>query len=245
MTDRELCRSDRVDRVIVFGSDNAEDFAPGSKAAGCFVRLRVLQGALNEAKVGQQVPTGRTALEVLFGALRLDLQNTARTARAIALEQPGFADAFRLPDPPTDTALLTTADAYIAHLAVKMQDGKPMDDAATQARKAAMLAAFVAHELPADFVAHLQADVKAIRDEYAAQEKNREKGVGSTGLIGPLLKEANDLITTLDAIMHNKYTRDPAKLRAWKSASHLERAPQREKKPEPPAPAPPASPSNP
>jgi hypothetical protein len=31
----------------------------------------------------------------------------------------------------------------------------------------------------------------------------------------------------------------PAKLRAWKSASHVERAQQREKKPEPPAPTPP------
>ena len=32
--------------------------------------------------------------------------------------------------------------------------------------------------------------------------------------------------------MHNKYTRVPDKLRAWKSASHLERATQREKKAE-------------
>ena len=31
--------------------------------------------------------------------------------------------------------------------------------------------------------------------------------------------------------MHNKYTRVPEKLRAWQSASHIERAPQREKHP--------------
>jgi hypothetical protein len=42
--------------------------------------------------------------------------------------------------------------------------------------------------------------------------------------------------------MHNKYTRVPDKLRAWKSASHVERAPQREKKPEAPTPAPPTKP---
>jgi len=30
--------------------------------------------------------------------------------------------------------------------------------------------------------------------------------------------------------MHNKYARNPEKLRAWQSASHIERAPQREKK---------------
>jgi hypothetical protein len=34
--------------------------------------------------------------------------------------------------------------------------------------------------------------------------------------------------------MHNKYTRQPEKLRAWQSASHVERAPQREKKAAPP-----------
>ena len=32
-------------------------------------------------------------------------------------------------------------------------------------------------------------------------------------------------------MMHNKFVRNPDKLRAWDSASHIERAPQREKKP--------------
>ena len=40
-------------------------------------------------------------------------------------------------------------------------------------------------------------------------------------------------VTYLDAIMHNKYNRVPDKLREWLSASHIERAPQREKKPAP------------
>jgi len=35
----------------------------------------------------------------------------------------------------------------------------------------------------------------------------------------------------LDAIMCIKYAPQPEKLRAWQSASHVERAPQREKKP--------------
>jgi len=33
--------------------------------------------------------------------------------------------------------------------------------------------------------------------------------------------------------MHNKYARNPDKLRAWDSASHIDRAPQRAKKPAP------------
>ena len=43
--------------------------------------------------------------------------------------------------------------------------------------------------------------------------------------------DADDVITELDAIMDNKYTRQLEKLRAWQSARHVERAPQREKKP--------------
>jgi len=42
-------------------------------------------------------------------------------------------------------------------------------------------------------------------------------------------------VTQLDAIMRNKYARNPDKLTAWDSASHIERAPQRAKKPAPPA----------
>jgi len=36
--------------------------------------------------------------------------------------------------------------------------------------------------------------------------------------------QANDEVTELDAIMYNKYTRQPEKLRAWQSASHPAKA---------------------
>ena len=49
--------------------------------------------------------------------------------------------------------------------------------------------------------------------------------------IDRLIRDGMKELTTLDAIMHNKYARNPDKLRAWQSASHIERAPQREKKP--------------
>lgn len=227
-------------RVIAFGDDNAADFAAGSKALTCFAGLKAIIVKLDAAKAGQRTATGGTAREILFDALRLDLQNIARTARAIALQEPGFADGFRLPDVPTDGALLTTADAYLTRLAEQLAD-----DAATKTRKAAMVAKFVAHELPADFVTDLRDDIKAIRDALAAQENERANGVGSTAAIGPLLKEGNALVATLDAIMHNKYTRQPDKLRAWQSASHVERAPQREKSPAPLPPTPPPAPANP
>jgi hypothetical protein len=52
------------------------------------------------------------------------------------------------------------------------------------------------------------------------------------------LTEAYKEIRYLNAIMHNKYSRVPEKLRAWKSATHIERAPEWRKKDAPPAPSP-------
>jgi len=57
------------------------------------------------------------------------------------------------------------------------------------------------------------------------------EGVESTATIGLLIRDGNKEVKYLNAIMHNKYSRNPEKLRAWKSASHIERAPQREKPP--------------
>ena len=52
----------------------------------------------------------------------------------------------------------------------------------------------------------------------------------NTELIGQLLGHAANEVIELDAIVNNKYMRQPEKLRAWQSASRVERAPQREKK---------------
>ena len=102
-----------------------------------------------------------------------------------------------------------------------------------------MRARFIEYELPNDFVTHLRADRKAIADANRLNQGKTQEGVENTELIGQLLDKINGEIGELDAIMHNKYTRQPEKMRAWQSASHVERAPQREKKPAPTPPTPP------
>jgi hypothetical protein len=49
--------------------------------------------------------------------------------------------------------------------------------------------------------------------------------VQSTAAVGRLIKVGMKEVNYLNAIMHNKYSRDGDKLRAWKSASHIEHAP--------------------
>ncbi len=229
MNDRETRRYDMFGRVQTFGTDNTADFAAGGEARKRFANIGKIISDLDDAKAGQ-VGGGSTALEVLFDALRLDLQNITRTAAAIAQDEPGFADTFRPPDRPSQAGLKTTADAFLAQF-----QATPTDTAPQKAAKAALIAKFVAHELPADFVTNLADDRQAIDDARDSTQSDDSTGVASTAAIGRLITAGMKEVNYLDAIIHNKYARNPDQLRAWDSASHIERAPKREKKPATPA----------
>ena len=77
--------------------------------------------------------------------------------------EPGFADKFRTPDSPSQTALLTAGDSVVLELA---KPGVP--------------AKFIAYEMPADFVQDLQDDIAAIRAADSAMDSDDQGGVAST-----------------------------------------------------------------
>jgi hypothetical protein len=190
---------------------------------------------LDNAKASQQ--PDRVSKETQLDSLSLDLINIARTARRIERTESGFAAAYRLPENTSEKSLTTHTDGVLLRL-----EDQSTDSADAKTAKAALRAKFVAYELPADFVAHLRADRDAIADANATNRGEVLDGVKSTSLIGVLLGKLMEEIAELDAIMHNKYARQPEKLRAWLSASHVERAPKRNNKkdepPTPPAPTP-------
>ena len=223
MNDRDQRRYDRLTRVQTFGRENAADFAAGSKARGHFTIIDGLLVRLDQAKAGQ-VPA-RVSKQTLLDALSLDFQNIARTARAIELNENGFAAPYRIPDSPAEHLLLTHADALL-----QLLEEQPADTAATKTAKAALRARFITYELPADFVADLRAARQAVSEANQLNQGRTQDGVENTELIGQLLGQAANEVIELDAIVNNKYMRQPEKLRAWQSASRVERAPQREKK---------------
>jgi hypothetical protein len=213
MNDRETRRYDMFGRVQTFGLDRAADFAAGSKAKGHFTALtQIIQDlAVERAK---QSGGRATAKEVLVEALRLDLRDITRTARAIDREEPGFADKFRAPVSDNPRAVLTAAAAMLQEL-----------------EKPGVPAKFIAYELPADFVQDLKDDLAAIAAADTAMESDDQEGVASTAGVGRLIKAGTGEVAHLDAIIRNKYSRKVEPLRAWESASHVERAPKREKAP--------------
>lgn len=80
------------------------------------------------------------------------------------------------------------------------------------------------YELPADFVEDLRADRDALDACNTGKHSDNLAGVESTSAIDTLLSQAQAIVTRLDAAIQNKYSRDPDKLAAWKSASRTERS---------------------
>ena len=209
-------------RVQTYGIENASAFATGGKAQGHFARLGVLIARVDKAKAGQA--PRRVSKSTLLDALTLDLQNIARTAKQIAQSELGFAAPYRMPDNTSEASLLTHADSVLREL-----EERPGDNGDLKAVKAANRRRFFNYELPADFVAQLRADRDTIAQINRESQGGVLGGVENTSLIGELLGEINREVAEIDAIVSNKFARQPEKLRAWESASRVERAPQREK----------------
>jgi hypothetical protein len=232
MNDRDTRRYEMFNRVCAFGQDHAADFAPNSKAAAHFTALGTTIHSLDQARAAQRIDGSTATKAVLLDALRLDISNVTRTARAIALDMPGFAANYRPPETNAQADIFAAADGILERL----QPGAG-DSAAATAEKSALVARFVDYELPADFVARLAADRAAVVAAQTNQDSSQGVNVISTAAISAQVETGLKLVANLDAIMHNKYVRDPVTLRAWDSASHTERLAQREK----PAPTTPAA----
>lgn len=223
MDDRNIRRFERATRVQTFGRDYAADIAPGSRADELFRELDPIILALTEAKVGQlRTPVGKAEL---IKALSLDFKDIARSARAIKLDDPAFPNgAYRHPRTSVEIPVTTHADSLL-----NLLEDAPTDTPAQLTAKAALRAKFIAYELPADFVEDLRADRDALAACNTGKQSDNLEGVQSTSAIDTLLSAAQSIITRLDAALQNKYSRDPDKLAAWKSASRTERPPKKQK----------------
>ena len=228
MNDRDILRHDRLDRVSAFGSENNSDLPAGCEAIQRFANVATLSAKLNGFKVGQL--RGPASLQTLLDALWFDFKDIARTARAIDLDEPGFAGFYRLPGEPTASNIKTHADSLL----VRLEDA-PADTPAQLAEKAALRAKFISKLIPTDFVEDLRADRNAIDGKNLANTAGNLKGLESTESISVLLLEGGQEVTRLDAMMQNLYRRNPAKLHAWLTASRVERSPQRNKGTDTPA----------
>lgn len=241
MNARERARFDMIKRAGDFGTLNAADFStpvpPATKVTSAQTKATGLFDALNVPATGliaritanattQQAGAGdfhggTTAKSVLRDALLLELRALNRSAVAIAEEDntPGLMDSFRMPYSVDDVTLCARARA-MAQAAGPLQ------------------AKFVDLGLDPTFLDDLAAHVAAFESADSGQSEGDETRSGATANFDALLREALAKVKSLDAIIHNFYGGHANKLGAWRTASHVERAPQGKKPTTPPTPKP-------
>ena len=103
---------------------------------------------------------------------------------------------------------------------------------------APLSAQFIAHELPADFLEDLPADIDAMAAAISDQSSGVGNHVAARAAIDDAIDRGIEIARKLDAIVKNKYANNPGVLAEWTSASHTECAPRRAAAPSPPPPPP-------
>lgn len=215
MTDRENRINEMFGRVHAFMEARTGQFAIGSVAAqshtalgGVRTRLQTHSGRqVSGHGAERQATDGRAAAR---DALRQFLRAIRRTARVVGEEVPGLAEKFRVPRGDNDQELLAAARAAAA-------DAAPIADR------------FIAHEMPADFIDHLNELIAALEAKITEQSESAGDHIGSRVEIEQGIEEGLKHVRILNVSIRNKYADDPATLAEWTSASHIEGAPRRKK----------------
>jgi hypothetical protein len=221
MNDSERRKRQAFLRSCGFGDAHTSEFAEGSLGRQYFVDLKAVCAELDhlaasEAGAFGSVRQGTFTRQQARDAIIEDLQALRRTARAMADEVPGIESKFRIPYDNNDRNLLNAARAALA-------DATPLK------------ARFIAHEMPADFLEDLAADIAAMEESMSDQASSVGDHVSASAAIDEAIGRGMDLLRKLDAIVRNKYANNAPVLAEWTSASHIERAPKRKKHEEPPA----------
>jgi len=142
--------------------------------------------------------------------LRADLEAINRAARIMGLQ-----NEFQLPPEDNDRLLLNAARAFAANaLPLKTQ--------------------FIAHEMAADFLEDLAADIAAFETAIANQNDAIGGHVAASQALEDLFDEGTEQQKDLDGFMRNKFANNAEILAEWTRASHVERAPRRAKPAPPP-----------
>lgn len=209
MEDREIRSVDMVQRVKNYLAEEAA-FPVGSMGAQLAATIsagevELSSHATQQVSGGTSVRQGTLTKSIAREALRSDLERIRRTARAMAQTIPGVDGKFRIPRKASDLELLAAAKASAT-------DAVPF------------LADFIRFAMPANFIDELNEHITDFEAALATQRSGMSNRVEATAAIDETLAEVLDAIRQLDPIIRNTFHGNAAKLAAWASARHVERA---------------------
>ncbi len=214
MTSMETKRYEMLDRVREFGDAHAELFPASSLAREQFAVVGAAVKELSAYAVTKMSAAheGTRQKAATREALRDRLEAVALTGRAMALTVPALGDTFRLPESQTDQALLTTGRLF-----------------AEQGER--LKADFIAHAMPATFIADLN---KGVAD-FEAAIHNRSNGRAHSTAVRQCIKDALATGTAaaarLDAMVTNHLKGDSMITARWRRDRRVERPRRRSQEP--------------
>jgi hypothetical protein len=196
-------------RVYAFGADHARQFPADTVGGRMFATVG--KCVLDVARHDATRPAGRkgargaaTPRLVARRGLRQRLQAIRRTARALALDTPGFDSRFRLPRGNGSPRLLAAARS------VKAAAGESAGE-------------FIAHGLPQTFLEDLATWIeqldRAMRESRQSRVARRSAATG----LRASLEAGFRAVRRLDAVVPNVLDDDPSSMGRWRTARHITR----------------------
>jgi hypothetical protein len=230
MTREQRLRYEMLLRVRDFGSAHRARFPESSTAGKGFAAVAGAVAAIEGHAMDGLVTAeeGRKARDAAREVLVERLTAIARTARVIARDLPGADDVFKVPEQRSDTALLTTARAFI-------REGE------------AVKARFVPLGMSDRFLTDLQAVVETFEEAIHGRRAGRSGLAVARAGLKTALAQGLDAVRTLDVVVANTLQDDLAVLTAWKRGrrmtSKAKGAPGVKTTPESPTPPPSVAPA--
>jgi hypothetical protein len=224
MDDKERSCNEMFQRVEDFGTARTADFPAGSLGKELFALVSAAIADFDRHSAAQSsgASDARRSTSNKDGArtaLREDLDDISRTARAMAFEVDGLDVKFRLPRYLNDQKLRETAMAFAAD-AIAFKD------------------TFIRYAMPTDFLEDLAADIADFEAASQSQNTGIENQVAAGAAVDTTREQGMNAVRRLEAIVRNKYRNDAATLAAWEHARHIERTIRAKKATQ--APTPPA-----
>ncbi|MFL6373819.1 MAG: hypothetical protein ACJ73D_04045 [Pyrinomonadaceae bacterium] len=220
-TDRERNVKDTFDAVLAFNGEHSAEYAAIAEAATQANRIQAAAAAMETYMATQTSGDAAFAVElksILKASARRRMLAFSRTAKALGKTNPGFEELFDMPK----------SDTYADVLA----KGRELVGKATTHH-----VLFATVGIPASKATDLSDILDQLEGQINAKTVATGATVAATAGIDAQMEDGMQALDLFDAIMRNFYEDDPATLAAWKSASHIKRAPK--KSTTPPTPPPP------
>jgi hypothetical protein len=214
MTREEFAQLEMLDKVAGFARTYDNRIPEDSLARSTFESIdaaRATIASLGALPGRTGFRPGKIAREAARGMLAADLDAIHQTMVAVAIDHPGIEANFRLPNRRhQDQRLIKAAQEFHKYAA-------PLKDA------------FVAHQLPADFLEKLASDIEALQQAISAQAQAISERTSASDSLAKALEDASVALQRLDPIIRNAFRDDNEVLTAWKTAREVKKRRERRK----------------